>query len=426
MLDRINNLAQTRALIARNNESSSFAAADFTNQTPVSPTGAGHMKTSFLETMNGIILIVIFGVAIFLPFLKGIAQKDELSSSVEKRNLAKLPPYPTSLVSVSAYPDLFSAYYSDHFGFRESFTKAYFKIANRLSGRSLRDEVTIGQDGWLFMGSIKPGHQKEGDPMGDAINVNPFTDEELAQFAKAIETFKSWLKSRGIEYIFVIAPNKHTIYFDKLPKYISKQNSESATDQLMHYLQKNTTVEVVDLRPALLVEKTKKQVYMKSDTHWNHFGANVAQFEIMKRVEALFPGKVSPMLLRDDQFQMATFKSGDLSTLARIDVAPEDRPQPVFEKGCIPINLTPDAKVTDPHTYGCDGGKLNAVIFGDSFYLHLLPYISRQFHRSTHILERLNYGSLTKLIAQQKPDIVIEEVVERAFPFVPSTAHFNE
>jgi alginate O-acetyltransferase complex protein AlgJ len=385
-----------------------------------------NMNTRFLRKADKIILTSIFCLAIYLPFLNGITQKDKLSSSVEKRNLAKLPTFPKSLISISEYPDLFNLYYSDHFGFRESFTKAYFKLANRLSGRSSVDEVTIGRDGWLFMGSIKAGHQKYGDPMGDAININLFTQEELEQFASAAETYKQWLNGRGIEYIYVIAPNKHTIYFDKLPKYISKQNKESATDQLVNYLKKHTTVEVVDLRPILLAEKENKQVYMKSDTHWNHYGANVAQFEIMKRVKSLFPEKVSPFLLTDEQFLMANFKSGDLSTLARIEVAPEDRPQPVFDKHCTPTNLTPDALVPDKHTYFCNTGKLNAVIFGDSFYLYMLPYISRQFQRTTHLLGKISYESLTELVEQEKPDIVIEEIIERTFPFVPSSSNFNK
>lgn len=383
------------------------------------------MNKRTLYNFGNVLLTFIFCLFIYAPFFIGIIQEDKLTSAVEKRNLAKFPLLPESLKAFSEYPDEFNKYYSDHFGFREVLTTEYFKLVNKLSTRTSVDDVTIGQDGWLFLGSIKKGYRGYNDPIGDAININLFTENELKDFAESIVSIKNWLGKKGIEYVYVIAPNKHTIYFEKLPEYVSKQNDKSSTDQLVEYLREHTDVEVVDLRQALLDEKKKHQVYFKTDTHWNHYGANVAQFEIMKRVHSLFPEHIVPFLLNDNQFRILSAEGGDLARFAKIENIKEDKPQPVFETGCKPVNENPNLKDRDTHTMVCESQKLNVVIFRDSFFTALQPYISRHFHRSTYIWKQLNYTLLTKYVEQESPDIVIDEVIERSFPYIPSSALFK-
>ncbi len=384
------------------------------------------MNERILYKADKLILIFIFGCVIYIPFLVGVVQEDKMVSKVEKRNLNMLPSIPESIQEFVEYPKAFNLYYSDHFGLREFFTKKYFRLIKKFSDKSSVDDVTFGQDGWLFLGSVKPGYHKLDDPMGDVMNINLFSDKELEDFARSLMTIKNWLNNRGIEYVYVIAPNKHTVYFEKLPKYITKLNSESATDQLVKYLQKNTDVLVVDLRKTLLEEKKKHQVYFKTDTHWNHYGANVAQFEIINKIKPLFPAeKLLPVLLSDNQFNIVT-TTGDLAVMAKIENSVEDSPQPVFENTCTPVNEQPKAKGTETHTMVCDTQKLNAVIFRDSFFSALQPYFSRYFNRSTYIWEAMNYTSLVKYVEQEQPDIVIDEMIERGYPYVPDSTNFNK
>ena len=112
--------------------------------------------------------------------------------------------------------------------------------------------MTTGRDGWMFLGSVKPGYQHYGDPFGDWLNINRFTQKELERFGTKIQATQDWLKQRGIAYLYVIVPNKHTIYPDKLPEYLSKQFPKSATDQVADYLRTHTEVNFVDLRAPLL------------------------------------------------------------------------------------------------------------------------------------------------------------------------------
>lgn len=386
------------------------------------------MKESTLYRLNNIIITIIFIAAIFIPFSLGIVEKDKKVSKVEKRKFSQLPTIPETFEDIQIFPRLFEGYYSDHFGLRDWLTKHY-KQAKFYMGDSASEDVIIGKNGWLFLGSIKKTYKKHGeygDPIGDARNANLYAQGDLKRAVKHLVELNAYLNKKGIKYMLVIVPSKHSIYFDQLPDYITKINTQSATDQLVEYLQKQTNISVVDLRKALIKEKDKYQLYYKADTHWNHYGANIAQYEIMLEIEKLFPKQIQPELAKlDDSIR----KGGDLAWLMGIyALFRESDPQPLsisaFGPICTPKKYPADAEERQTHTLVCEGQKLNTVIFRDSFFTALQPYFSRKFKRSTYIWEKTNYLSLEKYITLEKPDIVIEEWAERILPYVPFDNQF--
>ena len=378
------------------------------------------MKEKTLSKINSVIIILLFGISIFVPFLVGILETDTEISKIEKRKLVQLPEIPKTIEEINKFPQLFDKYYADHFGLRYLFTE-YYKLVKYNFGDSPSKDVTIGKNGWLFLGSIKSN--KHNDPMGNARNVNLFSQPELKRFAKHLMNLKTWLNEQGIEYIFIIAPNKYTIYFEQLPDYISKVNKRSAMEQLIDYLKKYTTVSVVDLRKPLLKEKDKYQIYFKTDTHWNHYAANIAQYEIMLEIAKLFPDKIQPELKK---LKKTMIRGGDLSNFigGHIFTDPFPQPKPIFNQTCELIKYPKDAKGVATYTLVCENKKLNAIIFRDSFFGALIPYFARKFNRSTYISKKLNYSSLSKYIKLEQPDIVIEELIERKLPYLPNNIEF--
>jgi hypothetical protein len=372
------------------------------------------MKKTLL-VVEKLVIILIFCTSIYLPFCIGIFEKDADVSNAEKRKLSPCPSLPKSVQSLKEFPGLFEKYYADHFGLRSRLT-AYYKFMKYKLGDSPSEHVTIGKEGWLFLGSIRQGYTAHYDPIGDYRNVNLYSQEELHKFAERMTALKSWLNKKGIEYVFVIAPSKHTVYYDKLPSYLVKIGERSATDQLVEYLRKHTEVSVVDPRQELIHAKNRHQVYYKTDTHWNHYGANIAQYAIMLELERLFPGQIQAevMPLQDGMLPL-----GDLARMMGIPPVNELYPQPVFKNTCEPAKEPIHAKWREPHTLICNTQELNAVIFGDSFLDRLQPYFSRKFKRSTYIWQRLNFPALTKYIELEKPDVIIEEWVERKLPCTP-------
>ncbi|MBR9805124.1 hypothetical protein GYB62_01220, partial [bacterium] len=196
------------------------------------------------EAKSGVIgnavLTAFFVLFLFLPLIVGVLEKDKLASSSEKRSLATFPSFPQTIDQLIQYPSSLNAYYADHFGLREFFTQRYFRFMKKFSESSQVDHVTIGKDGWLFLGSAKPGYDKYEDPFGDAMHANLYSEEELKQFSEALVSINRRLAEQGVAYLFVLAPNKHTIYFEQMPEHIVKQNPYSAADQLFEYLTKHT------------------------------------------------------------------------------------------------------------------------------------------------------------------------------------------
>ncbi len=372
------------------------------------------MKEQILAKINSLVIIFIFCTLIFIPFTIGIIELDKEISAIEKRTLVKLPEFPNTIEGINKFPQLFDKYYADHFGLRYWFTK-YYKLVKYRIGDSPSENVTIGKNGWLFLGSIK--NNKHHDPMGDVRNVNLFSQLELKKFAKYLMNLKAWLNKQGIEYIFLIAPNKHTIYFDQLPNYISKVNKISAMEQLVGYLKKHTDVKVIDLKQPLLKAKNKYQLYSKTGTHWNKMGANIAQYEIMKAIQ-LFP--IQPELYDSSIFKSHVAHDRGLEMMMNIKFDPPPYALfPRFKKACKPTKISKKVKGIIVETLICKNKKFNAIIFRDSFFNALQPYFARKFNRSTYIWEKINYLSLKKHIELEQPNIVIEEWVERVLPHLP-------
>lgn len=377
------------------------------------------------NTLKYLPLVIAFCVFIFIPLITSAVQEDRNSSRQENRNLSPLPALPRSIAELKALPRKLDDYYADHFGFREQLNSFYFTLMGYVSSSSTGRDITQGQEGWLFLGSIKPGYEGYSDPMGDAMHINRYTQAELVQFAQYLAAIKQWLATRGIEYVYVVTPIKHTIYFDKLPAYIERKNDQSALDQVIAYLRANTDVTIIDLRETLMQEREQLQVYYQTDSHWNSYGANAAQHEIMTQINTLFPGKVSPLKLNPDQFDIGYITNGDLARSANITDAREQAPSPRFDNGCVPDKENAGG-FRDPFTMVCDTAELNALIFRDSYFTALEPYFSRQFKRSTYIWDRLDFTTLSTFVEQEQPDIVIDQVVERSLPYMPNGKPFVE
>ena len=225
------------------------------------------------------VIMILFGVIIYTPLLSWDFSDVKKMSLTEKRKLASCPALPDSIDTLKTFPTEFEAYFKDQFSFRDEMVKLHNRFKFFL-GDSSTSNVIFGKKGWLFLSG-----KAYFSPVRDYRNLDPFTPVDLQNYVKYLKFKQQWLKKRGIKYLFFVAPNKHTIYGELLPDYITKVNKESALDQLMDYLAKNTDIPVLDLRPVLIENKNNTfcDLYGKFDTHWNFFGANFAQYEIAKK-----------------------------------------------------------------------------------------------------------------------------------------------
>lgn len=108
------------------------------------------------------------------------------------------------------------------------------------------NKVVAGKRDWLF---YELG-RKDFDPNRLLILA------ELTRWKEHLEAKYHWLREQGIAYVFMIAPDKHSIYGGYLPSRLAaKLLSPSLYDQLVDYVKSNSNVPILDLRSALLEAK---------------------------------------------------------------------------------------------------------------------------------------------------------------------------
>jgi len=260
---------------------------------------------------------------------------------------------------------------------------------------TLVNEVVIGKDGWLFTNDSRS--------IDDYKGAVRYTDQELSVFTATLESRKNWLLKRGIPLLLVVAPNKESIYPEFLPDGIKKINENSRLDQLINYLKLNSDVDLLDLRRPFLHEKQHYQLYYKTDSHWNSYGAYFAYSEIMKKLKIYFPG-VETYPIADYTEKIDNLpKAGDLASLIMMEDSYTEKRfhlEKTEDKG----NIFP----TKIHY---------AVIYHDSFYNAMQPFLAQHFDKiSEYQYDAINGSFDEHMLEMEKPDIVIYIMVERWVP----------
>ncbi|MBV5278779.1 MAG: hypothetical protein J0647_07080, partial [Campylobacteraceae bacterium] len=157
----------------------------------------------------------------------------------------------------------------------------------KLFNRSLEQgSVITGKNNFLFLGNQYDNvlHKTNG--------VYRPSLEEIEKWTYKLKDLQSWYESKGIKFVLVIAPNKHSIYKEKLPNWM-KYDGPNITDYIViQSYSKN--INLLDLRATLLNQKNKYSLlYPKHDTHWNSIGASIAYNETIEFLNTKYNSKIN-------------------------------------------------------------------------------------------------------------------------------------
>jgi alginate O-acetyltransferase complex protein AlgJ len=357
------------------------------------------------------LLIVSFIIGLFLPL--GLTHNRK-ESVTEKRKLAEFPELKWDQKSTIKFPSQFESFFNDHFGLRDQLTQVYSLYSIILKSSS-NPKVLIGLDDWLFY--VNPA---EGNSLEDYRRNDPFTLEELKSWKIGLEAKHKWLKQQGIPYLFVVVPDKYSIYPEYMPEHIRQVGKQTRLDQLIEYM-KDSEVTVLDLRPALLAAKQQGQLFYKTDTHWNDFGAAIAQYEIIRTIQKIYPN-LTPIKYSWQDFGLREYKSGDIANMLNIsyflkEMIPElHKALPICNKHI--VEKHPEDQIKATFFTDCRIDAPRALIFRDSFFIALQPYISQYFAKTVYVWEWPDLNLLKKYLQYNRPEIVIEARVERHLKFI--------
>jgi len=374
------------------------------------------------------VLLTLFAVGLALPLLDWALRLDRAAELAENRVSAPAPHRPKSWAELKQLPKAVEAYWNDAFGFRRRLIR-WHALARYHLRVSPSSEVTVGRDGWLFYAGDTAADQHRG--------LRKLSPDDLAAWRYHLEARRDWLAARGAHLLFVIAPDKQSLYPEQLPQRF-RSSAPAPADQLIDYLKARSTVDVLDLRPALREAKAEGPVYCRTDTHWNDHGTYVVYRAIMQRLARWFP-RVAARPPSDFSIRQTGPWSGDLAALLGLGGVLFERDTQLAPRTAI-ASRTLSADGPEPETSmhfarmqvsDAAPGAPRAVVFHDSFFmtpeerrlgqpprtwsaprstLQLVSLLAEPFARSAFTWQR-RFDA--KLVEHEQPDVVIEERVER-------------
>jgi hypothetical protein len=353
-------------------------------------------------------LVVCFFLGLGVPLLDFFFRVDPTSAPNEKRLLAELPPRPENFGAVKKFLAGWEAYFSDHFGCR----KVLVMWQNKLKWSLFRDkrvrDVLNGRDGWMFYSAAQMIEQYRG--------LRPLSERELLAWQKLLEHRRDWLAARGIKYLFVLAPDKQSIYPEQLPAWLQPLAGQTQADQFFAHMSAHSTVAVLDLRPVLRDAKRLGPLYLQTDTHWNHLGAFIAGQEVIRQLARhQLPG-LKPVALEDFTCTNRLVAGGDLARGLGISLTESNALFLEARTNLPPVEVYfPKGEQTRDPAYAKNPlGLGRAVCYHDSFGRPWVPFFAYSF-READFFWHYRYELEPAVIERIHPDIVISEMLERFF-----------
>ena len=370
----------------------------------------------------------ILAALFLLPLADNLGRIDPAPPLVEKRELAPFPEWIPTVEGALGYSKRFEKFVNDHSGFRRSLIRGgsvakvfgfhTSPLTTDTLGSKLPDGLTahgvlaltplvvVGRDGWLYYGDELT--------IEDWRGLRGWQYPDLKAWERTIEERRDWFAKRGIKYLFAVAPNKHTIYPEHLPAYVTRVENRTKLDRLMAHLSKRPDLPVLDLRKPLLAARRERLVYHLTDSHWNDDGCLVAYREIMK---ALAPSPAAEVRIPDDGFDwsMVHRDGGDLAEMMGIQdyFRFDDRqaiPRARYDRDSDIRYVPPSGHKPNVEEWIDAKTSISAVIFRDSFCTPLIKFFSVTFGRTAYY----RYEDFSpRIFDHEKPDVVIDLIAER-------------
>ena len=356
------------------------------------------------------VLIAAFLVILYLPIAGLVIRpyEPQLHTGWQESENQPFPELAWQVSSILSFPKGFGQYFQYHFGFRQNLIRWHTKLVGEALGKSSSQRVLEGKDGWLFLG--------ESGTVEDYRGLLPFTPQQLEHWQAALESRRDWLARRGIHYLFVVCPDKHTIYSEYMPERINRVHPQTRLNQLVQHMKQHSDLEILDLRPALMALKSKHLCYQPQDTHWNGIAAFESYRQIALRLRSWYPGlRIIDMndceICKQENTQTDLLRlqgTEHLTTfmdmvrprngfVAKLQQDPNDRGGRVHE---LMRSARNDAEI----------GKL--LMLHDSFAPLLMPFLAEHFREGLYLWSK-DDSLLPQEVLDFKPDVVIEEIVER-------------
>lgn len=287
-------------------------------------------------------------------------------------------------------------------------------------------QVIIGKDDWLYLGDDHANTVTAARSGVDASYIHTALNKK-----RKLDAWEDFFRSKGVQdFKILVGPNKSSIYPEFLPDWFNL--SENNKVDVLDSVTKNKYY--IYPRSVLLQAKAlddARDLYYKTDTHWNRLGAWIAFDDFIKKIQ-----KNNPEInynLQAELHDPVAIHGIDLSGFLRLTLELKDQQQVVEFLPDTPIRTECHIFYTREHVECADnpeiisqpepllvtavGAQNNKKVLWirDSFGTALSPYMSRVFSNTVQVhYDHLNQEKLVKLVDDFKPDYLFVTIVERS------------
>lgn len=348
--------------------------------------------------MVRIIFVLIFILITVLPTLMMPFYKNE--HTAENRAMKERPD--PSLYNMLDIFDDWQEYYADHFAFRDKLSSAFINIKMKLLKTDpLPEKVREGKDGWFYLGN------SYWNVYNASLGAEKINEAKIDKVASAVMRMKAFCDSLNIGFYLIIPPNKHTIYPEWLPVRPNTYNPQKRDVLMQRLANSDGGIEMIDPVPGLIKLKDSVRIFYKTDSHWNDLGASYATGLLLDRIRERYDvGAFSKEDYAIEEKEKTRMDETGMLNIRRHESFLSLKPLP----GRVPQYIDSVVNGRTVSTYNRNR-PLKIVLFRDSFFTGMIPFFAPQVgdvrYEWTAFMSK-------KVVLEEKPDLVILEIVERA------------
>lgn len=307
-------------------------------------------------------------------------------------------------------------FYNDNFPNREKIILTFNSLLSSTKTNNIALVVT-GEDDWLFLGN---NYAHTIDKLTGKFyyhNTSNANQDLTKRYNYYREIFNK-LSAHSAKIIFLIGPNKTSIYPEYLPKHIIPA-PQPFHEQLTQKM-KQEGINVYYPRQDLLEAKKNALLYFMTDSHWNYYGAFIAYIHLISQFDTAFDD-----IIKKEDFSFKAIKRypGDIVKIGNLlfdNKDYQDNFRPFYKNHPVKTreHVFTGRKLNPPiKEYSDDNALTNKtlLVVGDSFANALAPYFSLTF-KNWYFIHRNDFNKISPAQLTAVPaDFILYETVERSF-----------
>ena len=163
--------------------------------------------------------------------------------------------------------------------------------------------VLMGKPGWLFEVEDK---ENSYNYLRDYLGDYSFSEEELAQIGKNLQTRRAVYEAQGVEYMMVVIPNSLSVCELYTPDYLGPQSENTRLASVSAFLQEQKeSVSFLSLTQQLRAKAQSNQpLYNNTENSINAVGAYYVYAEILQALPDEIRKEASVLDMEDIVFSV--------------------------------------------------------------------------------------------------------------------------